>query len=93
MSVSKSKKSNGLVPKAFGIGLAATGAAHFVVPEAFEGITKLPFPKDTRTWISRNGATELAVGVAIAYPKTRKIGLVGLAAYVGWLGVNIAKNS
>ncbi|MGF0312805.1 hypothetical protein CH254_07700 [Rhodococcus sp. 06-412-2C] len=90
--MSKSKKSNGLVTKAFGIGLAATGAAHFVVPEAFEGITKLPFPKDTRTWISRNGATELAVGVAIAYPKTRKIGLIGLGAYGLWLGANIAKN-
>ncbi|OZF32744.1 hypothetical protein [Rhodococcus sp. 14-2483-1-2] len=91
--MSKSTKSNGVVPKAFGIGLAATGAAHFVVPEAFEGITKLPFPTDTRTWISRNGATELAVGAAIAYPKTRKIGLVGLGAYVLWLGANIAKNS
>ena len=91
--MSKSTKSNGLVPKAFGIGLAATGAAHFVVPEAFEGITKLPFPKDTRSWISRNGATELAVGAAIAYPQTRKIGLIGLGAYVLWLGGNIAKNS
>lgn len=90
--MSKSKKSGGLVPKVFGIGLAATGAAHFVVPEAFEGITKRPFPRDTRTWISRNGATELAVGVAIAYPKTRKIGLLGLGTYVGWLGLNIARN-
>lgn len=91
--MSSSKKSGGLVPKVLGIGLAATGAAHFVVPEAFEGITKLPFPKDTKDWISRNGATELAVGAAIAYPRTRKIGLVGLGAYVGWLGYNIARNS
>ncbi|MFC8179784.1 hypothetical protein CH293_15585 [Rhodococcus sp. 14-2470-1b] len=91
--MSKSKKSGGVLPKAFGIGLAATGAAHFVVPEAFEPITKRPFPKDTRDWITRNGATELVVGAAIAYPKTRKIGLVGLGAYVGWLGYNIARNS
>ena len=91
--MSKSKTSGGFLPKAFGIGLAATGAAHFVVPEAFEGITKLPFPKDTKTWISRNGATELAVGAAITYPKTRKVGLVGLGAYVGWLGSNVARNS
>lgn len=87
------KNSGGSVTKLLGMGLAATGAAHFVVPEAFEGITKLPFPDDTRTWISRNGATELAVGAAIAYPKTRKIGLIGLGAYVLWLGANIAKNS
>ncbi len=91
--MSTSKKSNGFLPKAFGIGLAATGAAHFVVPEAFEGITKRPFPKDTKDWISRNGATELVVGAAITYPRTRKIGLVGLGAYVGWLGYNIARNS
>nr|WP_296776577.1 hypothetical protein [Rhodococcus sp. (in: high G+C Gram-positive bacteria)] len=91
--MSKAKKSGGFLPKAFGIGLAATGAAHFVVPEAFIGITKHPFPKDTSDWINRNGATELTVGLAIAYPKTRKIGLVGLGAYVGWLGYNIARNS
>lgn len=91
--MSTSKKSGGILTKAFGIGLAATGAAHFVVPEAFEGITKRPFPKDTRQWISRNGATEVAVGAAIAYPRTRTIGLVGLGAYVGWLGYNIARNS
>lgn len=91
--MSKSKNSSGFVPKALGMGLAATGAAHFVVPEAFEGITKLPFPKDTKTWITRNGATELVVGVAIAYPTTRKIGFFGLGAYVGWLGFNIARNS
>jgi uncharacterized membrane protein len=91
--LSKSKKSGGLLPKVFGIGLALTGAAHFVVPEAFEGITKHPFPKDTRDWINRNGATELTLGAAIAYPKTRTIGLVGLGAYVGWLGYNVARNS
>ncbi|MBY6413698.1 hypothetical protein HQ346_18160 [Rhodococcus sp. BP-252] len=91
--MSKSTESGGFLPKVLGIGLAATGAAHFVVPEAFEGITKLPFPKDTRSWISRNGATELAVGTAIALPQTRKLGLVGLGAYVGWLGYNVARNS
>ncbi|WP_072804316.1 hypothetical protein [Rhodococcoides yunnanense] len=91
--MSKSKKSGGILPKVFGIGLAATGAAHFVVPEAFEGITKRPFPQDTKTWITRNGATELVVGAAIAHPKTRKFGLVSLGAYVGWLGYNIARNS
>ena len=64
--MSTSKKSGGFLPKAFGIGLGVTGAAHFVVPEAF---------------------------AAIAYPKTRKIGLLGLGAYLGWLGFNVARNS
>ncbi|GGF95424.1 hypothetical protein GCM10007304_06600 [Rhodococcoides trifolii] len=73
-------------PTVLGIGLAATGAAHFVAPDAFAGITSAAFPKDVRTWTYRNGATELAVGTAIAIPQTRKLGFVALAGYVGFLG-------
>lgn len=71
-----------------GIGIAATGIAHFIAPSAFEAITKPAFPKDTDKWIMRNGATETAVGLAIALPATRKLGLVGLAVYGAWLGFN-----
>ncbi len=52
--------------RAAGIVLAATGAAHFAAPKAFEPISRLPFPQDTQAWIKRNGATELALGVALA---------------------------
>jgi uncharacterized membrane protein len=75
-----------------GLGLAATGVAHFVVPDAFLGITRAPFPHDTAAWVPRNGACETVVGAAIAYPPTRRAGLVGLAGYVGWLGFNVAKH-
>lgn len=74
------------VPTIAGIALAATGAAHFVAPDAFKVITEPIFPKDTRTWTYRNGASELAIGTAIAVPATRKVGLVALAGYVGFLG-------
>lgn len=77
---------------AAGLGLAATGVAHFVAPDAFLGITRGPFPDDTGTWVLRDGACETAIGVAIAVPATRKIGYAGLAAYVGWLGFNVAKH-
>ncbi|MGB3772920.1 MAG: hypothetical protein WBA00_17420 [Rhodococcus sp. (in: high G+C Gram-positive bacteria)] len=74
------------VPTVAGIVLAATGAAHFVVPDAFKAITEPAFPEDTKTWTYRNGASELVIGTAIAVPATRKIGLVALAGYVGFLG-------
>ncbi|WP_436793822.1 hypothetical protein [Actinospongicola halichondriae] len=74
-----------------GVGLAATGAAHFVAPDAFRAMTEGPFPDDTDAWIKRNGATELVVGLLIAKQSTRKIGLVGLAAYAGFLGSRAAK--
>ncbi|WP_433336727.1 hypothetical protein [Spirillospora sp. CA-294931] len=73
-----------------GIALAATGAAHFAVPKAFEPISSLPFPQDTRAWIKRNGATELVLGLAISAEKTRKAGLVGAAVYTAWLGARTA---
>jgi len=71
-----------------GLGLAATGIAHFVAPDAFVGITKNAFPNDTEEWVKRNGATETAIGVAMLLPKTRKLGVLGLLGYVGWLGFN-----
>jgi len=70
--------------------LAATGVAHFVVPDAFEGITKAAFPKDTAAWVQRNGATEIAIGTALMLKPSRKLGLLGLLGYAGWLGYNAA---
>lgn len=80
------------VTTAAGLGLAATGLAHFVVPDVFLPVTRAPFPDDTDTWVLRNGACETVVGVALAVPATRRVGYVGLAAYVGWLGFNAAKH-
>ena len=76
-----------------GIGIAATGIAHFIAPGAFKAITEPAFPQDTDKWIVRNGVSETAIGTAIALPSTRKLGFLGLAAYVGWLGFNGAKNA
>ncbi|WP_198943514.1 hypothetical protein [Actinokineospora bangkokensis] len=81
-----------LSAKTAGLLLAGTGAAHFVAPKAFLGITVKAFPKDTQQWVYRNGATELALGLALSTAKTRKLGLLGALGYVGWLGANVVKN-
>ncbi|RFU40334.1 hypothetical protein DZF91_17640 [Actinomadura logoneensis] len=80
-----------LIRKA-GIALAVTGAAHFAAPRLFEPISRAGFPHDTELWIKRNGATELALGLALVPRRTRRAGLVGVAAYFGWLGTRVARH-
>ncbi|CRK56040.1 hypothetical protein [Alloactinosynnema sp. L-07] len=75
-----------------GISLALTGAAHFVVPKAFESVSRMAFPEETGRWIKRNGATELAIGLALTADRTRTAGAVGLVAYGAWLGSRLLKN-
>lgn len=76
----------------FGILLAATGAAHFAAPQVFEPVSAAAFPEDTRSWVYRNGATELAIGLAVAGRRTRKLGLAAFAGYGAWLGSRIVAN-
>jgi uncharacterized membrane protein len=73
-----------------GLLVAATGAAHFAAPATFEQVSKPVFPDDTRNWVLRNGATEVALGLALVTKRTRKLGVVGLLGYTGWLGSRIA---
>jgi uncharacterized membrane protein len=70
--------------------VAALGAAHFAAPEAFTQVTKRAFPENTEEWVTRNGATEAAIGTAIMLKPTRKLGLVGLLGYAGWVGYSAA---
>ncbi|MBJ7457665.1 MAG: hypothetical protein JHD02_00610 [Thermoleophilaceae bacterium] len=76
-----------------GLLIALTGIAHFIAPQLFKDITRVAFPENTDDWIKRNGAIETAVGTSIACTKTRKLGFLGLGAYVGWLAFNGATNS
>jgi uncharacterized membrane protein len=73
-----------------GLLVAGVGAAHFVVPEAFEDVTKVAFPDDTDEWVLRDGASEVVIGLALMVPKLRKAGVLALAGYAGWLGYNVA---
>jgi uncharacterized membrane protein len=88
--VSEQKKSK--LPALSGLAFAATGVAHFIRPELFEGITKSAFPHDTDRHIQTNGAIETAIGLGLIAPKTRKLAVLGTLGYVGYLAVNVARN-
>lgn len=75
-----------------GLGIAATGIAHFLAPDLFRDLTKTAFPEDTDKWIQVNGSIETGVGLAIASRKTRRLGVFSLLAYTVWLGFNAAQN-
>lgn len=74
--------------------LASVGASHFVAPHLYESVTAPVFPTDTRSWIYRNGATELALGLALRNNNRtlRGVGLAGLLGYAAWLGSNLKKH-
>ena len=69
-----------------GFVLTAVGVAHFAAPDVFEQITKPVFPENTAEWVVRNGATEAAIGAAMMIKRTRKLGVLALLGYAGWLG-------
>ena len=75
-----------------GIVLALTGLSHFVAPQLYEGLTKSAFPTDTRQHVYIDGGIETAVGLGLAVRKTRKIAVLGLLAYLVYMGVNVARN-
>jgi uncharacterized membrane protein len=86
------QESSSKLPALAGLALAGTGAAHFVRPELFEGITKPAFPRDTARHLKTNGGLETVIGLGLAVPKTRKLALVGLLGYGGYLAVNALRN-
>jgi uncharacterized membrane protein len=78
--------------RTLGVLIAGTGAAHFAAPDAFEQVTATAFPTDTADWVKRNGATEVALGAALMLKRTRKLGVLGLLGYTGWLVSRAAGN-
>ncbi len=76
---------------AIGAGLTAVGLAHFAKPEAFETVTASAFPTNTRRHTYVNGGIETALGVGLAVPKTRRIAVAGVVAYLGYLVLNAVR--
>ena len=58
--------------------LIGAGATHFAVPAPFDTIVPRWIPGPARFWTYASGAAEIAVGTAVAVPRTRRLG--GLAA-------------
>jgi uncharacterized membrane protein len=75
-----------------GIVLAGTGAAHFAAPQVFDPISKAAFPEDFRRATYRNGAIEVALGLALTTRRTRLLGLAGSAGYAYWLAGRVRTN-
>lgn len=75
-----------------GLGMAGIGLAHFVKPDAFESITAQAFPENTQQHLYMDGAAETVLGLALAVPKTRKLAVLGLLGYGGYLAANLLKN-
>ncbi|MGW4528191.1 DoxX family protein [Amycolatopsis sp. NPDC004378] len=65
--------------------LGAMGVLHFAAPKPFDGLIPASLPGSRRAWTYGSGVAELAVGAAVAVPRTRRLG--GLAAALLFLGV------
>ncbi|MDV8066243.1 hypothetical protein R4P64_06970 [Rhodococcus sp. IEGM 1366] len=59
--------------------LLGAGTMHFVAPSFFDSTVPRQFPGEARTYTQVSGVAELAIGAALAIPKTRRLG-AGLAA-------------
>jgi uncharacterized membrane protein len=75
-----------------GLAMAGAGVAHFVKPDAFESMTAQVFPENTEQHLYMDGAAETVLGLALALPKTRKLAVIGLLGYGGYLAANVLKN-
>ncbi|MFC9588727.1 hypothetical protein ACFTUC_02770 [Streptomyces sp. NPDC056944] len=59
--------------------LIGAGVAHFVVPRQFDAIVPRSLPGSPRTWTRLSGLAEIAVGAAVAHPRTRGTGALAAA--------------
>jgi uncharacterized membrane protein len=65
--------------------LGASGVLHFARPRPYDSIVPPALPGSRRAWTYASGAAELAVALAVAHPRTRRLG--GLAAAALFVGV------
>ncbi|WP_107653416.1 hypothetical protein [Nocardia suismassiliense] len=84
------RKPDSLRARAFGLGLAGTGAAHFTAPQAFDPLPARASPRATRRWTYRNGLTEVVLGLAITFRRSRPLGSVGFIAYLAFLAARFS---
>ncbi|GAA3033895.1 DoxX family protein [Kitasatospora albolonga] len=70
--------------------LLGAGVAHFVVPRQFDAIVPRSLPGTPRLWTQVSGVAELAVGAAVALPRTRRAGALAAAGlFVAVLPANV----
>jgi uncharacterized membrane protein len=70
--------------------LVGAGVTHFAVPAFYDAMIPENLPGDPRTWTYGSGVVELAVGVAVLVPSTRRYGALAAAGlFVGVLPGNV----
>ncbi|MDD7965171.1 DoxX family protein [Actinomycetospora lemnae] len=61
-------------------GLLTMGVLHGVAPRPFDTLVPPWLPGSPRLWTYASGVAELAVGAAVAVPRTRRLGALAAAA-------------
>jgi uncharacterized membrane protein len=70
--------------------LTTAGALHLAVPAPFDAIVPRGLPGTRRFWTVASGIAELGVGVAVAVPRTRRLGATAAAClFVAVLPANV----
>ena len=70
--------------------LGAAGTAHFLVPKFYDQMIPPQLPGAARSWVYGSGLAEIAVGAALAVPRTRGAGaLTAAALFVGVFPGNV----
>jgi uncharacterized membrane protein len=70
--------------------IGGAGVMHFVRPDLFDPIVPRWLPGDARVWTQASGVAELASGVLVAIPRTRRIGgWLAAATFVGVFPANV----
>ncbi|MER7624535.1 hypothetical protein [Streptomyces sp. NPDC126503] len=59
--------------------LIGAGAAHLAAPRPFDALVPRSLPGSPRTWTRLSGIAEIAVGAAVAAPRTRRTGALAAA--------------
>ncbi len=70
--------------------LVGMGLLHFAVPKPFDSIVPAELPGDARFYTNASGVAEVASGVLLLVPRTRKLGaLAAVALYISVFPANV----
>ncbi|MFC4910335.1 MauE/DoxX family redox-associated membrane protein [Actinomadura gamaensis] len=70
--------------------LVSAGTMHLLAPRPFDAIVPRSLPGPARAWTYASGVAEIACGVAVAVPRTRRAGALATAAlFAGVFPANV----
>ncbi|MQY22888.1 DoxX family protein [Nocardia macrotermitis] len=70
--------------------LFGIGTLHFVAPKPFDSIVPESLPGKARTYTYLSGVAEILVGLALALPRTRRLGgLLAAALFIAVFPANV----